>query len=289
MPEETTSVAPSTSPTSIGSEGSGAAISAPDSNGSGNAVSAAQRTESGEPAQEEGKSRAKSPSAYYQIRQAKKAFKTEQEAFARQREAFLRERAEFEEAKKPKRDYSIAELQKYRKQWENEGQLDLVEAADKEIEVMRAEEKAKSSTVNFPVMGTPEHKAQWESAERELAATDPEFMRDGTRLDKRLREIMGSQDGNLYRLHPRGIVAAYHRAKMELLKADVQSLQTALQKKDQELKRYEGLTSIGGGAPGKIGSGSKVESLADFAKLSTAEMRKHLLGKKDKPEAVPWF
>jgi hypothetical protein len=135
----------------------------------------------------------------------------------------------------------------------------------------------------LPPVGTPEHKAQWEAAERELAQTDPEFMRDGTRLDKRLREIMGSEDGNIYRQHPRGIIAAYHRAKMELLEGDYKVLQTENSKLKTELQRYTGLTSISGGAPARIGSGER-----EFSKLSLAEMRKHLR-QGAKRDGVPWF
>lgn len=194
------------------------------------------------------------------------------------------------EAAKPKRDYTLEDLQKYRRQWEQEGNFDLVDKADKEIQAMEAEAQAErqSRTLELPRVGTPEHKAQWDAAERELAQVDTEFMRDGTRLDKRLREIMGSEDGNIYRQHPRGIVAAYHRAKMELLEGDYKVLQTENSKLKNELQRYTGLTSIGGGAPARIGSGSKVESLDDFSKLSAKDMRKHLLRGAQRG-GTPWF
>jgi hypothetical protein len=194
------------------------------------------------------------------------------------------------EAAKPKRDYTLDDLRKYRRQWEQEGNFELVEKADKEIAAMEAEAQAErqSRTLELPPMGSPEHQAQWESAERELAQVDPEFMRNGTRLDKRLREIMGSEDGNIYRQHPRGIVAAYHRAKMELLEGDYKVLQTENSKLKNELQRYTGLTSIGGGAPARIGSSSRVESIEDFAKLSVADMRKHLKRGVQR-DGVPWF
>jgi len=155
---------------------------------------------------------------------------------------------------------------------------------------MEAEAQAErqSRTLELPPMGSPEHQAQWEAAERELAQVDPEFMRNGTRLDKRLREIMGSEDGNIYRQHPRGIVAAYHRAKMELLEGDYKVLQTENSKLKNELQRYTGLTSIGGGAPARIGSSNRVESIEDFAKLSVADMRKHLKRGVQR-DGVPWF
>jgi len=213
------------------------------------------------------------------------------EALVAQREAQLTQRERsIEEAKHPKRDYTVAELQKYRGQWEREGQFDLVEAADKEIALMQQEAQAEraSRTVEMPPSGSPEHRAQWERAEAELYQADPEFMRAGTRLDTRLREIMGGEDGNIYRQHPRGIVAAYHRAKMELLEADNKGLQTENSRLQTELKRYVGLTGLGSGAPAQLGNGSRVESVGDFERLSLKDQRKHLLRNADK-NGVPWF
>jgi|SRR5215469_1645452 len=229
-------------------------------------------------------------SRYERTKQKRAAFRAEREAFQREREAFTRERAAAAEAAKPKRDYTLAELQKYRGQWEREGQFDLVDAADKEIAVMQQEAQAERAarTVEMPPMGTPEHRTQWEQAERELYQADPEFMRSGTRLDTALRAIMAGEDGNIYRQHPRGIVAAYHRAKMEILEADNKGLQTELSKVQTELRRYQGLTGIGAGAPARVGSGARVESLGDFERLSTKDMRKHLLANADK-NGVPWF
>jgi len=213
------------------------------------------------------------------------------EALGAQREAQLTQRERsIEEAKHPKRDYTVAELQKYRGQWEREGQFDLVEAADKEIALMQQEAQAEraSRTVEMPPSGSPEHRAQWEAAEAELYQVDPQFMRAGTRLDTRLREIMGGADGNIYRQHPRGIIAAYHRAKMELLEADLKVAQTENSKLQNELKRYQGLTGLGAGSPAQFGNGSRVESVGDFERLSLKDQRKHLLRNADK-NGVPWF
>ena len=93
----------------------------------------------------------------------------------------------------------MADLKKYRGQWEQEGNYDLVEKADREIAVLEAEEAAQRAarTVEMPPLGSPEHLAQWQAAEQELAQADPEFMREGTRLDGKLRQIMSSQDGNI--------------------------------------------------------------------------------------------
>jgi len=229
-------------------------------------------------------------SRYERTKRERAQFRAERAEFERQRAEFARERAAAAEAAKPKRDYTLAELQKYRDQWEREGQFDLVEAADKEIAIMEQEAQAERAarTVELPPMNSPEHRAQWEAAERELYQADAEFMRSGTRLDGLLRQIMAGPDGNIYRQHPRGIIAAYHRAKMELLEADLKDLRTTNFKLETELKRYHGLTGIGAGSPARVGSGSRVESPGDFAKLSTKDQRKYLLSNADK-NGVPWF
>lgn len=218
-------------------------------------------------------------SRYERTKRERAAFKAQQAQFQSEREAFARERAQFEEQRKPKAPYTLAELKHYRGQWETEGNYDLVEKADAEIARLEAQEQAERAarTVELPPPGSPEHKAQWEEAERQLAQTDPEFMRQGTRLDTKLRQIMAGPDGNIYRQHPRGIVAAYHAAQVELLKADLQTEQTKSSKLQQELSRLTGLTSIGGGAPGQLGSGSRIESVDDFSRLSAKDMRKHLM------------
>ena len=76
--------------------------------------------------------------------------------------------------------------------------------------------------------------------------------------------------------------------KMELLQADHQTAQGKIQQLENELKRLTGLTSIGGGAPGRVGNGQRVESLNDFERLSSADMRKHLRASVDK-NAMPWL
>jgi hypothetical protein len=208
-----------------------------------------------------------------------------QRAALAQREAQLKAReeqiAQAERArtapKKP--DYTIAELRQYRKNWEDEGNFDLVEKADKEIarlEQLEQQEQGQQSFTN-----------EWRTAEAELYQADPEFLRSGTRLDTKLREIMAGQDGNIYRQHPRGIVAAYHRARMELLEGDFKSVTGENQQLKAELKRLTGLTSIGGGVPGRIG-GNRVENINDFSKLSSADMRKHLRSTSGK-DAMPWL
>jgi hypothetical protein len=259
----------------------------------GESDSAGQRSEGAAGERNGEKSSPQKPSGlsrYERTKREKAAFRAEREAFQRERAAFMQERAAQAEAQKPRRDYTISELQKYRGEWEREGKFDLVEAADKEIAVMVGEMEAERAqrTVEYPPLGSPQHRAQWEQAEAELAQVDPEFMRSGTRLDTLLRQIMASQDGNIYRQHPRGIIAAYHRAKMELLDADLKALQTTNSKLETELKRYQGYTSIGSGAPARVGTGGQVESLGDFERLSTKDMRKHLLANADK-HGVPWF
>jgi hypothetical protein len=209
-----------------------------------------------------------------------------QRAALAQRESALKAReeqiAQAERArtapKKP--DYTIAELRQYRKNWEDEGNFDLVEKADKEsarLEQLEQQEQSQRGFTN-----------EWQSAEAQLYQADPEFMRSGTRLDSKLRAIMASEDGNVYRQHPRGIVAAYHRARMELLEGDFNHVQGENQQLKAELKRLTGLTSIGGGAPGRIGGSNRIESLSDFSKLSSADMRKHLRSGSSK-DSMPWL
>jgi hypothetical protein len=230
------------------------------------------------------------PLSRYERTKRQKAQIAQREAILQQREAALahKERAQTQAQQKPKRNYTIGDLKTYRSQWEAEGNFDLVEKADKEIAVMEAEEKASKNIVEVPRLGTPQHEAQWHQAEAELAKADPEFMRSGTPLDTKLREIMGGPDGDIYRGHPRGIVAAYHRARMELLEAERTDLRTKLAKIEEENKRLNGLTSVGGGAPGRVGTGGRVETLNDFAKLKSSDMRKHLLSNAGRGE-MPWL
>lgn len=209
-----------------------------------------------------------------------------QKAEYQKREAALKQREEQiaqaeRAAKAPKKpDYTVADLKQYRQAWENEGRFDLVEAADKELkrlEGLEQQEKGQASFVN-----------EWHQAERELGEADPEFgAGKGTRLDKKLGEIMAGPDGNIYRQHPRGIVAAYHRAKMEILEGDHKAALGKIQQLETELKRLTGLTSIGGGAPGRI-SGGRIESLSDFSKLSSSDMLKHLKSQSNKG-GMPWL
>lgn len=238
----------------------------------------------------------KHPGAYERAKQrvaAQKAALAQQETQLRAREAALAQR---EQAMKPqvkKRDYTLADLRKYHKQWADVGHRnydpDLAEKAEAEIAAMEAEQ-AQSGNGQMPAAGSPEHTAQWHQAEQELAQADPEFMRNGTRLDGKLREIMSGPDGEIYRQHPRGIVAAYHKAKMDLLQSDNGELTAKIQELEKELKRYHGLTGVGSGVSRRPGvDGIKVDSPADFAKLSTAQMKKYLLSNAGRGGGAPLF
>jgi len=141
---------------------------------------------------------------------------------------------------------------------------------------MEEEERASKMVVELPKLGTPEHRQQWQTAEAEIAAADPEFMKAGTRIDTKLRQIFAGPHADAYRNHPQGIFAAYDRAKRELLEEDVNGLRTENSQLKKELQRFGGLTSISGGVPGRMGEGG-INSTADFAKLTSAEMKKHLL------------
>jgi hypothetical protein len=140
---------------------------------------------------------------------------------------------------------------------------------------MEAEEAASKQVVELPKRGTPEHRNQWQSAEADLRQADPEFMKPGTRLDTKLREIFSGPNAQAYADHPQGIYAAYDRAKREILEEDVKGLRTENAQLKKENQRLGGLTSIGGGVPGRLGDGG-VTSQADFARLSTKDMRAHL-------------
>ena len=282
MPEETV-VDGASQPTNV-------ALDAPESSAQEPSSQLGENGQARSSEAQNGEHKAKGESRYERTKRERAEFRAQQAHFQREREAFAQERAKFEEEKKPKRDYTLADLKKYRNQWQQEGNYQLVEKADKEIAVMEAEAEAerKARTIEMPPMGTPEHRQAWETAEKELFQADPEFMRTGTRLDTKLREIMGGPDGDIYRQHPRGIVAAYHRARMELLEQDNKGLATENSKLKGELQRLTGLTSIDGGALGRVGSGGGVESVADFERLNTKDMRKHLL-KSAQRGGTPWF
>jgi len=230
------------------------------------------------------KAERKRESHYERIKRKKAEFQ-QREAQLKQREAAIAQaERERSQPQKPKRDYTLADLKQYRRAWAEEAQFDsakaeLVKQADAEIKAMEAEEQQ--------AHGQEAHAREWHQAEAELFQADQEFMRPGTRLDSKLREIMQGADGQIYRGHPRGIVAAYHRAKMEILEGDYRVAQGKIQQLETELKRLTGLTSIGGGAPGRVG-GARIESLADFSKLSSADMRKHLKSGSGKG-GMPWL
>jgi hypothetical protein len=205
-----------------------------------------------------------------------------------QREAQLAQvERERNQPKKPQ--YTLAELREYRDAWAKEaeeglipGREELVKKADAEIRRLEGLEKQQTQSQAF--------QNEWHQAEAELAQADPEFgANKGTRLDKKLRELMSGPDGNIYRQHPRGIVAAYHRARMEILESDHAVAQKRISELETELKRLTGLTSIGGGSPGRVSAnGNRVENIQDFSRLKTADMRKHLRNSANKTES-PWF
>jgi hypothetical protein len=215
----------------------------------------------------------KSESQFARTKRQRAAFQAEKAAFAQERAEWQRQQQEVaEKAKGPK--FDLGELKTFREQWKAEENWELVEKADAKIKELEAEEGQKTAQVS---------KVQvWHQAEKELSANDPDFLKQGTRLDTRLREIMASADGDIYRQHERGIIAAYHRAKMELLQEDHTELQKKFQALEQEHQRVTGLTSISGGTPGRMGGNGQ----RDFASLSMAEMRKHLMAGRSR---APWI
>ena len=216
----------------------------------------------------------------------RKAFESERQQFQAQREQLLRERQEFEQSKKPKRPYTLEELTQYQEQWHEElqnleaepypndlqrqqiGELKkLLAKADKEAKQMQAETMAERQLVELPSLGTPRHAEIWHQCEAELRKSDPEFQKSGSRLDKHLREIFASSDGEHYRSHPRGIYAAYSEAQKRILMEDVAKLQA-------ENQKLRALTSITGGASTRPGINGDTRP---FDKLSSKEMRERLL------------
>jgi DNA repair exonuclease SbcCD ATPase subunit len=221
----------------------------------------------------------KHESRYERTKRQRAELQRRETALQQREEQLARIERERSAPKKP--EYTLAELKQYRDAWENEGKIDLVEKADLEIKRLEALEQQETQTQSF--------QNEWHQAEAELAQADPEFgANKGTRLDKQLRAIMGGPDGQIYRQHPRGIVAAYHRARMELLEGDYKGAQGRIQELETELKRLTGLTSIGGGAPGRVSNGNRVENIKDFSRLSSKDMAKHLRTHANKGD-TPWF
>ena len=241
----------------------------------------------------------KHPGAYERA----KARVKQREAQAQQRENSLRQReaqlAQREQALQPQakqRDYTLKELKKYYKQWSNpnhrEYNPEVAEKAEAEIELMEAEEAgAQRPQDSVPTPGSPEHTRQWQQAEAQLAKDDPDFLKEGTLLDAKVREIMAGPDGNQYRRYPLGIFAVYDRAVKELLQQDIGELAAKNQELEKELRRYQGLTGVGSGSiRGPSATNGQVNSISDFSRLSTADMKKHLLRQAGRTaEAEPHF
>jgi hypothetical protein len=242
-------------------------------------VPASQRGDSPGDTSQPGQQKTNEPkreSRYERTKRQRAEFQKREMAL-KQREAQLAQiERERNQPKKP--NYTLEELRQYRNEWESEGRTELVEKADAEIKRLEGLEQQQTQSQAF--------QNEWHQAEAELAQADPEFgANKGTRLDKKLRELMDGPDGNIYRQHPRGIVAAYHRARMEILESDHAVAQKRISELETELKRLTGLTSIGGGSPGRVTNGNQV----DFSRLSTADMRKRLRSTADKSGSSPWF
>jgi len=212
---------------------------------------------------------------FARVKRQRAEFQAERAAFEQYRASWEAQRQAAEAAKRPK--FDLGELKEFRERWKDEEKWELVEKADAKIAQLEAEQQKNAGAQN--------RVAVWRQAEYELSQSDPDFLKQGTRLDTRLREIMGGPDGNIYRSHERGIVAAYHRAKMELLQEDLKSLQQKYHNLEQEHQRVTGLTSISGGIPGRMGNG--VFTTRDFARLSTSEMRKRLAARA--ANQAPWI
>jgi chemotaxis protein histidine kinase CheA len=237
-----------------------------------------QEDRNGQEQQEE--SHGKKESRYERTKRQRKAFEAEREKFEAERVKFAEERRALEEQQRKANEppYTLKELKGYRKAWADptnkQYDPDLAEKADAEIARLEELEASQKQTLEIPTNGTPEFLRQWEAAEKELYQVDPEFQREGTRLDKVLRAMMSGPDGQLYRQHPRGIIAAYHRARLAIAEADLGTTRGEVAKLKNEITRLNGLLGIGGGATGGRAIGEFKGK--DFASLSTKEMREHL-------------
>ena len=208
-------------------------------------------------------------SRYERTKRQRAALEQREKAISQREQAIARA----EEAKN-KLPYTLEELKGYRKSWEKEGNYDLVEKADAEIGRLEKLEADQRQTLEIPRSGTKEFVDQWQAAEKELYDFDPEFQREGTRLDKVLRQMMSAPEGKYYRQHPRGIIAAYNTAKLQITQSDLNQARAEIQQLKQELGRLNGLTSIGGSG----GAGRSIGEMRgkDFASLSSKEMRDYL-------------
>lgn len=254
--------------------------------------SSLQRSEGAEPKKESryAQQRRKKRESIEKLARERSAFESERSAFMNEmrshREAMQRERQAVEDSKKPKRDYTLEQLQDYKGQWQEE--LEALEAesypdddqkkeisnlkrllkkTDSEIAAMQAEEQSQRNLVEMPRFGTQQHQAIWHQCEAELRQQDPDFQKEGSRLDKHLRALFASANGQHYRSHPRGIYAAYAEAQRQMLVEDVQKLKT-------ENAKLKALTSIGGGVPARPGINGDSRP---FEALSSKEMRDRLL------------
>jgi hypothetical protein len=235
-----------------------------------------QQQSDGQEQQSRERGTGKKESRYERTKRQRKAFEAEREKFEAERKQFAEQQRALAEAQRKASEppYTLKELKGYRKQWEKDGNFDLVEKADAEIQRLEELEASQKQVLEIPTAGTPEFTKQWESAEQELFNVDPEFQREGTRLDKVLRAMMSGPDGQLYRQHPRGIVAAYHRARLAIAESDLGTARGEIAKLKNEVTRLNGLLGIGGGASGGRSIGEFRGK--DFAALSTKEMREHL-------------
>jgi hypothetical protein len=187
----------------------------------------------------------------------------EREKNVAQREAAIAE----QQRKANEPPYSLDELKRYRAVWAKEAEFDeqkaeLVRQADAKIAEME---------------GRQSYEQQWRNAEAQLRQADPDFGVEGTPIDIKIREILNGPSGEAYRKYPLGIVAVYDLAKRLLLEEENTELQRKFSRAEEDNKRLHGLTSIGSGAPGQMGSGSNGEMTQEaFRKLSLDQMRERL-------------
>ena len=226
---DSSSSAASSSPSeSFGSESSVESQGSPDASQGNGQQAGSDNVPQGTNGERKGESR------YERTKRERKEFQAQRAQFEAERQQFAQERAIAEqqrlEASKPKRDYSLAQLKKFRNEWADEGKDELVARADQEIKAMEEEERAGRQTLELPRMGTPEHANQWHAMEAQLKADDPDFLKAGSRLDQEIRKLFAGPNADAYKSHPQGIYAAYSEAKKVVLTEENKSLRSELQK-----------------------------------------------------------
>jgi hypothetical protein len=179
--------------------------------------------------------------------------------------------------------YSVEEIERYASDWEAEAErLERVGAYDEADRKRELAGQARAA-IGAGTLGTeavptqPQQQGQtpgfsdeeirtgWAAAEAELRAIDPDFGKDGSPLDLRLKELLAAEP--VYKQHPRGIVAAYHYVSLELEKEARQAAEDRIVELQDQLNKLRSSLSVDGGSPNAglanaRGSGRRAEEMS---------------------------